>query len=127
MSYASVAAHNAPPVSEQPQPDPSLLNTAPSTHPDVADETSKVNIVSADFKEHPATVTSEFAHNSSALFTSGHSDPDESRVKKNVAAVDSEATSLWEKLKNTVLRPSVVGGLVGVGASNTINSSSHHC
>jgi hypothetical protein len=53
-SYADVAAHNAPPPSQQPKPDPNLLegggdhSSTPGTtisHPDV--DSGKVNVVPA--------------------------------------------------------------------------------
>ncbi|KAG1839826.1 hypothetical protein DFJ58DRAFT_811499 [Suillus subalutaceus] len=59
MSYASVVAHDAPPSSEQPRPDPALLTTERSAASNVVDDTSKVNVVSSDFKENLATYTSE--------------------------------------------------------------------
>ena len=43
MSYADVAATNAPPPALQPQPDPALLTTpADIAHDAVADDTGKV-------------------------------------------------------------------------------------
>src|SRR4051812_30025494 len=59
MSYASIAAQNAPPLSEQPHPDTALLNTDPPTAPSTADDAAKVNVVAPDFRENPQTLTSE--------------------------------------------------------------------
>lgn len=54
MSYASVAAHNAPPPSQQPHPDPSLLTTEDDVSggslPDVS---RNVNVAPHDFKSNP--------------------------------------------------------------------------
>lgn len=58
MSYAAVAAHNAPPPSAQPHPDLALLSTEPPSHDNIADDAAKLNIVSSDFKSNPATLTS---------------------------------------------------------------------
>ena len=55
MSYASVAKANAPPLSEQPRPDPALLTTpADVSHGDIPDPAvNGVTVAPADYKEHP--------------------------------------------------------------------------
>jgi hypothetical protein len=60
VSYAQVAAHDAPPLSAQPHPDKSLLYTSPSpTHPTTApDVDNKVSVVPHDWAAHPTTATS---------------------------------------------------------------------
>jgi len=92
MSYASVAAHNAPPASQQPHPDP-------------------VNVVDSTFKEHPATTTSV-----------NRPPPDEVRererlqkkAKKEFHRAEEEGIYLWNYLKESILRPGVAGGLLGI-------------
>jgi len=118
MSYAAVAAHNAPPPSEQPHPDPALLNvpnlaTAP---PPAADDASKVNVVASDFKEHPATLTSEYVNSfpPPSPSPSGPPAPRKRRARKTFDDAEAEGLYLWEKLKDVLFRPPVAGGLLGV-------------
>lgn len=121
MSYADVAAHNAPPVSEQPRPDPGLLTTEGPTASNVVDDTAKVSVVAPDFKAHPATITSE-----TEAYIEVTDDEDEGsnvngsekrkrRVKKRVAEAEAEASDLWAVAKENLLQPGVAGGLMGVG------------
>ncbi|KDQ57547.1 hypothetical protein JAAARDRAFT_58152 [Jaapia argillacea MUCL 33604] len=115
MSYAAVAAHDAPPPSLQPQADPALLNTQPPTASNVADDTKKVNLVSPDFKQHPATVTSE-----TIIIEPDHSSPSvphhskKDKAKKRLHHAEQEGFQLWHVAKEQLLRPGVAGGLVGV-------------
>jgi len=120
MSYASVAAHNAPPPSEQPQPDTSLLNTSPPKHPNLADDAAKVNIVAPDFKEEPHTYTSEkniiiedVEDSDSRLPTTDGSHAHR-KAKKRTQEVEAEGLYLWESAKNYLIRPGVAGGLIGL-------------
>lgn len=54
MSYAQVAANNAPPISEQPHPDPALFQTAADREPtELPSVDTKVAVAPADYKEHP--------------------------------------------------------------------------
>ena len=121
MSYAAVAAHNAPPPSEQPKPDPSLLTTEVPTANNVIDDTAKVNVASPDFKAHPATVTSE-----TDIYVEVTDDEDDGgnvngsekskrRVKKRLAEAEAEAADIWAVAKDKLLQPGVAGGLIGVG------------
>lgn len=138
MSYAAVAAHNAPPVSEQPQPDQGLLNTeAPSADP-IVDDTAKVNVVPQDFKENPRTVTQEsvvYEEESPIVGDFPQSRPSKSKVngyvngpssgnsreskrskaRHQVHEVQEEGLYIWESAKHYLLRPGVAGGLVGLG------------
>ncbi|KAN0064169.1 hypothetical protein ACQY0O_003336 [Thecaphora frezii] len=65
MSYASVAAHNAPPESEQPKPDPTLLEGQNVDHSDVSThlpdvDSGKVNVIPSDADlEHLKTESQE--------------------------------------------------------------------
>ncbi|KAH9858872.1 hypothetical protein C2E23DRAFT_800451 [Lenzites betulinus] len=111
MSYASVAAHNAPPLSEQPHPDPGLLTTERPTADNIADDAAKVNIVSSDFKKHPATTTSN-QDIPPDLPTPGA--PKASKSRRYLKDVEDEGFYLWNVAKYYILRPSVAGGLLGL-------------
>ncbi|KAF8161018.1 hypothetical protein B0H34DRAFT_788187, partial [Crassisporium funariophilum] len=126
MSYASVAAHNAPPLSEQPHPDTALLNTTPPTHSNVADDAAKVNIVGPDFKQDLHTITSEADrifedtehtytspnHNTSSNNNNGGGKPRKS--SRRLQEVEAESLYIWETAKHYLIRPGVAGGLVGI-------------
>ena len=113
------------------------LTTEPPSEDNIADDLSKVNVVSSDFKEHPATTTSVQdvpvqpapypvsggippTHTTSG----GHAAPEPSRgqraadkAKKYVHDAEEEGFYLWNVAKHHLLRPGVAGGLIGVGAS----------
>ncbi|KAI0691777.1 hypothetical protein BC835DRAFT_1359898 [Cytidiella melzeri] len=128
MSYAAVAAHNAPPPSAQPHPDLGLLNTEPPSHDNIADDAAKLNIVSADFKQNPATVTSTAgvptesapipisgglpSHTTSGSRSKGQKASD--KAKKYAHELEDEGFYLWNFAKHQLLRPGVAGGLLGV-------------
>lgn len=132
MSYAAVAAHNAPPLSEQPRPNPALLNTEPPSHSAVADDAAKVNLVAPDFKTNPATVTSvkRVPIEPTPVPISGgipshagrdigppHKPKPQSatdKAKKYTHDVEKESLPLWSVAKHHLLRPGVAGGLLGV-------------
>ncbi|KAI0779675.1 hypothetical protein C8Q74DRAFT_1413839 [Fomes fomentarius] len=108
MSYASVAAHNAPPASQQPHPDPALLTTEPPSASNIADDAAKVNVVSSNFKKHPATTTS-----------TQNIPPDvppsvPSERRRYLDEVEAEGFYLWSLAKQYVLHPAVGGGLLGL-------------
>jgi len=117
MSYASVTSRNAP--ADQPLPDPALLNTSKPTASGVADDTTKVGVVSPDFKENPATTFSinkprfeeEESDSSPPLRRTGKSKP---KAKKLARDAEQEAVHWSAVAKELVLRPPVAGGLVGV-------------
>jgi hypothetical protein len=117
----------------QPRPDTALLNTEPAPEASsVADDTAKVGVVSHDFKEHPATLTSEAdvidqypppppptvgsTHKtSSAKDTAKNKARQIEREAREVAhKAEEEGLYLWDQLKDYVLRPGVAGGLVGI-------------
>ncbi|KAH7913881.1 hypothetical protein BJ138DRAFT_1058059 [Hygrophoropsis aurantiaca] len=117
MSYASVAATNAPPPASQPHPDPSLLTTATSSADNVADDTAKINVVSSDFKENPATYTSEtrLSEESDDIFTSKPQRwESKGRHNKRLQEVEAEGEYIWEVAKQYLLRPGTAGGLIGL-------------
>ncbi|TFY76038.1 hypothetical protein EWM64_g7971 [Hericium alpestre] len=110
MSYASVASQNAPPPSEQPHADPSLLTTETTPPPPTVDDTLKVNLVPTDFKQHPSTVTSQIGDQLRA--------PDEAtRPMSRKKSSDSRgARKTWfERVFGMpVFTSSVAGGLLAV-------------
>ncbi|KAF8070238.1 hypothetical protein FPV67DRAFT_1486715 [Lyophyllum atratum] len=117
MSYASVAATNAPPPSEQPHPDPALLNTTPPNAPNVIDDTAKINVVSPESKTHPATTTSEARRRIYGDNDSDDEGPNPSKNKKSnrrFKEVEAESLYLWEATKQYLFRPGVAGGLIGL-------------
>ncbi|KAH9485328.1 Eukaryotic translation initiation factor 3 subunit C [Psilocybe cubensis] len=118
-SYASVAAHNAPPPERQPQPDPALLNTESPSHPNLADDTAKLNIVAPDFKQDPHTFTSEsnipVDQEETQNLLNGHDNPTSPRkVNKRKPLAEEEAEDLWTTVKKYLIRPGVAGGLIGL-------------
>lgn len=123
MSYASVAAHNAPPPSEQPHADPSLLTTPSDVQPvaTAVDDSAKVNVAPADFKTHPSTLTSEVADSNPPYPISESPAPTgkpSARKRAHDAEKKAEAKSLqlWGTIHEQLMRPAVAGGLIGVGS-----------
>ncbi|KAJ7502719.1 hypothetical protein B0H11DRAFT_1986098 [Mycena galericulata] len=90
MSYASVAGTNAPPPSEQPKPDPALLNTTPPTSSEYIDGTKKVNVVPMP------------THNSPR------------RPHRRLDETKAEGVYIWDSAKHILFRPGVAGGLIGL-------------
>ncbi|KAI6122593.1 hypothetical protein EV401DRAFT_1330479 [Pisolithus croceorrhizus] len=89
-TYASVAAQNAPPPSDQPHPDPSLLTTESENPDPVPDLKTKVAIVPTDFKEGGR------------------------RGGRRSRETAAEGTYLWRRMKHFLFQPEVAGGLVGL-------------
>ncbi|TFK44618.1 hypothetical protein BDQ12DRAFT_730653 [Crucibulum laeve] len=119
MSYASVAATNAPPPSEQPHADPALLNTTPPTHTNIVDDSSKLNIVGPDFKDDPHTYTSEAditVDDDDDIPVPSNSITHKKRTKskKRLQEVEAEGAYIWETAKHYLFRPGVAGGLIGL-------------
>ena len=125
MSYASVAARNAPSPDEQPRPDPSLLTTDSDVGEGsrVIDSSSKMNVVNSDFKENPHTdVEGIPPDRGSGGGPSGGSRF--SRVGGNSGIPKQprrhhpnreDAFTLWQQVLDYVVRPQVASGLLGVG------------
>ncbi|KAG7090864.1 hypothetical protein E1B28_009945 [Marasmius oreades] len=109
MSYADVASSNLPP--NQPRPDPALLNTESPRTSTIADDTSKVNVVHPDFRENPATVTSETRPPPDSKREREHAKP---KVRRHLHDAEQEGFHLWQVAKQYLLRPGVAGGLVGL-------------
>ncbi|KAI0743946.1 hypothetical protein C8Q80DRAFT_1272567 [Daedaleopsis nitida] len=107
MSYASVAAHNAPPPSQQPHPDPALLTTEPPSADNIAEDAAKVNIVAPDFKQHPATTTSI-----KDIPSDKYSAP--SKRRRYIDEAEEEGLYIWNLAKQYLLHPAVFGGLLGI-------------
>lgn len=113
MSYASVAAQNAPPPSQQPRPDPALLTTEPPSANNIADDAAKVNIVSSDFRSNPATETSVNAPAGHATGTPVSHNA-RGKAKRYLHEAEKEGFYVWEVAKQYLLRPGVAGGLLGL-------------
>ena len=94
----------------QPKPDPALLNTGSSRSDAVADDTSKVNVVPADFKDKPSTFTSETRE---SIVRDAEPAGDEGRSHAHKA--EAEGLHYWEVAKEHLIRPAVAGGLIGIG------------
>lgn len=116
MSYASVAAHNACPSSEQPRPDPALLTTERSSASNVIDNTSKVNVVSSDSKENPATCTSDICVPEDIDDDLGDPGRKAVRSKRNrhLQEAQAEGIFLWKITKNYLFRPRVAGSIISL-------------
>ncbi|PIL36066.1 hypothetical protein GSI_01726 [Ganoderma sinense ZZ0214-1] len=93
---------------ERPQPDPALLNTDPPTADNIADDAAKVNIVSPDFKQDPATETSTQDVPSGAPIPSG------GRRRRYIDEVEREGFYVGNLAKQYLLHPGVAGGLIGL-------------
>ena len=122
-SYADIAHKNT--SGPQPHADTALLNTTPSetTIPDVD---SKVNVVPQSFKSHPTTVTSEITPiqdeimpeeepRRSKATTPSSRKARRGEMKDRLHETEEEGLELWEEIKDAVLRPGFLGGLVGIG------------
>ncbi|KAI0358604.1 hypothetical protein OH77DRAFT_1502450 [Trametes cingulata] len=116
MSYASVAAQNAPPPSQQPHPDPALLTTEPPSADNIAEDAAKLNVVAPDFKKHPATTTSvqDVPADIPAPGAPAPSGSGESRPRRYLHEAEQEGFYLWNVAKHYLLQPSVAGGLIGL-------------
>lgn len=98
----------------QPQPNPNLLNTEPPTAPNFIDDTAKVNVVDPSYKAHPATVTSLNRPPTDEERDRENRKAYKGRVKRDFDAAERRGLSLWENMKDKLLRPGVAGGLLGV-------------
>ncbi|KAJ7132873.1 hypothetical protein C8R43DRAFT_1023748 [Mycena crocata] len=98
MSYASVAGQNAPPLSEQPRPDPALYNTAPPSSSPFIDGTKKVNVVP----------TPPHSNNTNPSRRSP------GRSSRRLDETKAEGIYLWDSAKHYLFRPGVAGGLLGL-------------
>lgn len=110
MSYAAVVAENAEPASQQPHPNPALLNTNPPTHSNVVDGSLKVNIVGPDFKEHLRPTASE-----TKVDDTVEDEQIYPALPKHTPDKSMEKDTKDTGEKNNVFRPVVAGGLVGIG------------
>lgn len=85
----------------QPHPDPALLNTPSLVGGAPFDDTAKVNVVPRD--SVPSTKSTSDTATGTGLSPPRGEDSDDQTPRR------------WEKVKDIVLRPSVAGGLVGIG------------
>jgi len=122
MSYANVASHhtNGP----QPQADPTLLNTkrGETGLPDVE---QKVTVVPQSYKIHPETETSVYAeilpeevtpHSRREKQHQAHKGAEHRKdeLRREYEETKEEGIYIWEEAKERILRPGVMGGLVGL-------------
>jgi len=130
MSYANITKENREPLSQQPHPDTSLLNTESSedvVSPDL--DSSKVNVVPADYRDHPKAAANKISEqidqqkrdfqdsmNSSSSNVNGSQKRKErkERAKEFVDEAEEEGVELWSRAKATLLRPGVAGGVFGI-------------
>ncbi|KAJ7282837.1 hypothetical protein C8J57DRAFT_52894 [Mycena rebaudengoi] len=98
MSYAAVAAHHAPPPSQQPHADPALLNTTPESVPP------------------PGVTASGMPSTSSSKPDPSHSSQRERerRMHRHIEETKAEGAYLWDTAKHYLFRPGVAGGLIGL-------------
>ncbi|KAI0796393.1 hypothetical protein BC629DRAFT_1505245 [Irpex lacteus] len=139
MSYASVAAHNAPPPLAQPYREPALLTMELPSQGNIADDAANLNIVFNEFRETPTTLTSTAdtgireqsapipisggvaAHGTSGAGTSNENSKGKEAVdkaKRYAHELEDEGFYLWNLVKHQLLRPGVAGvlpALVNVG------------
>ncbi|KZT11065.1 uncharacterized protein LAESUDRAFT_755682 [Laetiporus sulphureus 93-53] len=111
MSYAAVAAHDAPPLSQQPHPDPALYNTEPPSASNMANEAAKVNPAPSVPSSNPAPPSSEKAPAPGSEPTSHDA---KSRAQHYIHEAEEESFHLWEVTKHYLFRPAVAGGLLGL-------------
>ncbi|KAJ7783016.1 hypothetical protein B0H16DRAFT_475813 [Mycena metata] len=102
-SYADITASNAPPISEQPQPDQALLNTIPPSDAPY-DPTKKVNVVAHD----------PMASSNNNFSDAPRPSPRSGRAHKRFDEAEAEGIYLWESAKHYLFRPGVAGGLLGL-------------
>ncbi|KAH9911462.1 uncharacterized protein B0H18DRAFT_975722 [Fomitopsis serialis] len=115
MSYASVAAHNAPPPSEQPHPDQALFSTEPPSADNIADDAIKVNVVAPDFRSNPETTTSISGPPpvASGAPKSGHHGA-KGKGKRYLHEAEEEGSYLYVRARQYIFQPGVAGGLLGL-------------
>ncbi|CAG7855194.1 SubName: Full=Related to 40S ribosomal protein S18-Coprinopsis cinerea {ECO:0000313/EMBL:CCA74180.1} [Serendipita indica DSM 11827] len=134
MSYAAVAAHNAPPPSQQPHPDLGLLNTARPTDQVIPDvDTGKVNVVSHDFKQHPVTDTTLHVEHSSSSEDEGHT-PDthkrksrkDKQRKRKARHAERKFEGWIDWTKDKLFQPAVAGGFFAVVNLGVLGTVGYH-
>ncbi|EIN11334.1 hypothetical protein PUNSTDRAFT_62791 [Punctularia strigosozonata HHB-11173 SS5] len=126
----------------QPHPDPALLTTPDDVRDGtaVADDAAKVNLVPSDFKEHPATITSETEirvpqteedvptgkGNAKAAKAKSKLHQLEDEARKDWSKAQDEGFYLWNVVKEQLFRPGVAGGLIGIVNVGLLSSASYH-
>lgn len=136
MSYAAVAARNAPSPVDQPRPDPGLLTTESDVGEGAAiiDSSSKLNVVAPEFREHPHTdfegIPADSGSRGPPVGRDGRTPANPVKASEFVVSDGSvpkqprrrhphreDAFTLWQQVLDYVVRPQVAGGLLGVGES----------
>jgi hypothetical protein len=67
-----------------------------------------LNVVAPDFKEHPHTDAEQIPADDERFPVASGKKPNKKRKRE-------EALSLWEQVGDTLMRPKVAGGLLGIG------------
>ncbi|KAF8332716.1 uncharacterized protein EI90DRAFT_3145387 [Cantharellus anzutake] len=132
MSYASVVAAGAPPLSAQPHPDTALLNTEQG-ETQLSSADSKITVAPADFKKNPRSADTDIRDELDVASEDIEEGEDTSRPSKGESRKDhtnckkagEECRELWEKAKGYLLRPTVAGGLLGVVNVGLLGSIGH--
>ncbi|KAI5981505.1 hypothetical protein EDC04DRAFT_2849349 [Pisolithus marmoratus] len=110
-TYASVAAQNAPPPSDQPHPDPSLLTKETGDPepalPDIQDKVT-IYLPSDDAGADVPELIDESSQGGGEEKGAGAPDGPRESV--------TEGTHLWRQMKRFVFQPEVAGGLIGLSA-----------
>ncbi|KAI0074153.1 hypothetical protein K474DRAFT_1665732 [Panus rudis PR-1116 ss-1] len=115
MSYADVAAHNAPPKAQQPHPDPALFTTEPPSASNIIDDAAKLNVVAPDAAEHPVTVTSANRPVVQEPETpSSRKQTAKDKARRYAHEAEEEGWYLWNTAKHYLFRPAIAGGLLGL-------------
>ncbi|KAG8893085.1 hypothetical protein FRC00_011072 [Tulasnella sp. 408] len=142
MSYADIAKHNT--SGPQAHPDTGLLNLERDNDTSLPDVEKKVTVVPQSYKDHPETETSVLAEslpsepapqlrqssnaNGHSSTSHGHSSTSHGQspfsksererrskeIKKKLGEAEEEGLELWEEVKERILRPGTLGGLIGI-------------
>ncbi|KAG8935404.1 hypothetical protein FRC01_000010 [Tulasnella sp. 417] len=135
MSYADIAKHNT--NGPQAHPDTGLLNLERDGDTSLPDVEKKVTVVPQSYKDHPETETSALNHSLApepapqprhssnahghSSHAHGHSPFSQSErerrskeIKKKFEEAEEEGLELWAEVKERMLRPGTLGGLIGI-------------
>jgi hypothetical protein len=118
MSFANVVSSSGLPPSQQPRPDPGLLEGGGPSDASLPDSSGKVNVVPTNFKSHPQTTSSVAdvpREKGGIVGSGGPANFSTGRNKSRSGAKQEEDESFLEMAKQYFLRPGFAGGLIGLG------------